>query len=151
MCPGTFPMNHIFMKMPRISSECPMKGISWPMKLQNLISWLYFWPWIFHERVTFYLMTHAFRMTRDSWALNFPWKTCHRVFHGPWIQGTIKTFRELNFPWTHLKYVMGHETIQWDFHWVLIFHQSKYRVFHESRITYNGTSIGYEYGWGCAP
>ena len=33
-------MNHIFMKMPWISSEYPMKGIAWPMKTAKL----YFMP-----------------------------------------------------------------------------------------------------------
>ena len=83
-------MNHIFMKMPWISSEYPMKDISWPMKTAKLSSCLYFWPRIFYERVTFYLVTHEFRMTRDSWALNFLWKLV-------------------------TEYFMGHETMEQDF------------------------------------
>ena len=88
-----------FMKMPWISSEYPMKSISW----------LYFWPWIFHERVTFYLMTHEFRMTRDSWALNFPWKLVTEYFMGhetmeqdfQIIEYSMNSSQVCHGPWNH--------------------------------------------------
>ena len=81
----------------------------------------------------------------------FSMETCHRVFHGPWNHRTRLSDNWIFHELISSMSIMGHETIEWDFHWVLIFHQSKYHVFHGSWIAYNGTSIGYEYGWGCAP
>ena len=74
-------MNHIFMKMPWISSEYPMKTAKlnfMPLSLAMNFLW----------KGNFLLY--------DSWILcdqrfmgpELSMKTCHRVFHGPWNHGT---------------------------------------------------------------
>ena len=97
----------------------------------------------------FYLVTHEFRITRDSWALNFPWKLVTEYFMGH--ETTEQDFQRNEYFMNSSQVCHG----PWNYRMRLslgtIFHQSKYHVFHESWIAYNGTSIGYEYGWGCAP
>ena len=77
-------MNHMFIKMPWISVEYPMKNISWPTKTAKLnfmplflaMNFLCKGNFLFNDSWNFF-------MTRDSWALNFPRKLGKGVFRGP--------------------------------------------------------------------
>ena len=81
-------MNHIFMKMPWISSEYPMKDISWPMKTAKLSFMPLFLAMNFLWKGNF-LFSHSW-ISYDQRFMGpeFSMKTCHRVFHGPWNHGT---------------------------------------------------------------
>ena len=77
-------MNHMFMKMPWISVEYPMKSISWPTKTAKLNFMPLFLAMNFLCKGNF--------LFNDSWIFlyhqrfmgpEFSTKTCKRVFHGP--------------------------------------------------------------------
>ena len=78
-----------FMKMSWISSEDPMKGISWPMKTSKKKK--------FHGRIP----VHEFSM-----------KTCHRTFHGLRNHGTRLSWG-MELPWKAVSvYFGGHEKME---------------------------------------
>ena len=97
-------MKHNCMEMPWISTENPMKTA-------KSISWLYSWPWIFHENRTISF--------NDSW-----------IFHENMarnISWAMKTWARLSWgmklPWKAVStYFMGHETMTWDLHGAWICH-----------------------------
>ena len=80
--------NHIFMKMPCMSSEYPMKDISWPIKTAKLSFMPLFLAKNFLWKGNF-LFSHSW-ISYDQRFMGpeFSMKTCHRVFHGPWNHGT---------------------------------------------------------------
>ena len=118
----------VLWKCLEFSVNTPWKPFNGPWKLQNVISCVLFWPWIFHENVAFYFMTHEFDKEIHSWAMNLPWNSSHYIFHGPW-KSCVWTF-------------MGHENGWWcglRFHGPLIIHETRHNVFNDPwKHTFHG-------------
>ena len=104
---------------PWIFGEYPMKGIPYgPWKLQNKISWLYFWPWIFLRKLALHLATHAFYTKRQLWALNFPWKLVTEYFMGHETMGSEMTSWGINLSWIPSRYISWvMKRFWWSFQW----------------------------------
>ena len=76
-------MNHMFMKMPWMSVEYPMKSISWPTKTAKLNFMPLFLAMNFLCKGNFLFNdSWIFFITKDSWALNFPRKLVKEYFMG---------------------------------------------------------------------
>ena len=95
----------VLWKCLEFSVNTPWKPFNGPWKLQNVISCVLFWPWIFHENVAFYFMTHEFDKEIHSWAMNLPWNSSHYIFHGPW-----KSCLDFHGPW---KWLVVWSSISW--------------------------------------
>ena len=87
-CGSLCTMNHISMKMPWISSEYPMKGISWPMKTAKLNFIALFLAMNFPWKGNFLFNDSWISYDQRFMSPEFSMKNCHRVFHGPWNHGT---------------------------------------------------------------
>ena len=74
-------MNHIFMKMPWISSE-------YPMKTAKLSFMPLFLAMNFLRKGNFPFSHSWISYDQRFMGPEFSMKTCHRVFHGPWNHGT---------------------------------------------------------------